>query len=200
MGKKIYLNPGHGAGGDYGACYYGRREADDALLMCRKIRERLNAQGIETRMSRENTDGNGPYLKQIAEDANKWGPDAVLICHRNAFGDGSAHGAELYVYSSKTAANGEKLLNAAAGASGMSSRGVKERQDWLLLKDIAAPAYYLEYGFISNEEDNAKFDGTLDACADGLQRRCVRSWARRMPGWGTPSRRSRKSRRKRRSS
>lgn len=168
---KIYLNPGHGAGGDYGACYHGRREADDVLALCLKLRDGLTAQGVEVRMSRETTDGEGPALKTITADANNWGADLVLAVHRNASVDATAHGVEIYIYNTSNGerkANAQTILDAAADASGMSSRGVKQRPDWAMLRDVKAPSYYLEYGFISCRDDNAKFDATLDASAEAI--------------------------------
>ena len=171
MSKKIYINPGHGADGDYGACRLGRREADDALKLCRKVRDLLNVQGVETRMSREVTDGKGPTLNEIVTDANQWKPDLIFICHRNSFNSESAHGVEIYICNISRAdrkANAQKILDAAVKASGMSSRGVKQNNSWAMLKKTDAPAYYLEYGFISNADDNAKFDNTLDAASAAI--------------------------------
>lgn len=171
--SKIYINPGHGAGGDYGACYYGRREADDALKLCLLVRDRLKASGVETKMSREATDGKGPSVNEIVIDANSWGPDLIFICHRNAFGDSSAHGVEIYIYDASNAeskADAQKILDAVVNATGMSSRGVKQNDSWALLEDTNAPSYYLEDGFISNQGDNAKFDTTLDAAAEAIAR------------------------------
>lgn len=171
--SKIYINPGHGAGGDYGACYYGRREADDALKLCLLVRDRLKASGVETKMSREVTDGKGPSVNEIVIDANSWDPDLIFICHRNAFGDSSAHGVEIYIYDASNAeskADAQKILDAVVNATGMSSRGVKQNDSWALLEDTNAPAYYLEDGFISNQGDNAKFDSTLNAAAEAIAR------------------------------
>lgn len=170
---KIYINPGHGAGGDYGACYYGRREADDALKLCLLVRDKLKASGVETRMSREVTDGKGPTVAAIAEDANSWGADLVFALHRNASTDATAHGVEIYIYDTSNAgrkANAQAILDGVVKSTGMASRGVKQQRAWVMIKDVKAPAYYLEDGFISNEGDNAKFDATLDASAEAIAR------------------------------
>ena len=175
MSKKIYINPGHGAGGDYGACYYGRREADDALKLCLLVRDRLKAAGVETRMSRETTDGNGPGVSAIAKDANGWGADLVFALHRNASTDPTAHGVEIYVYDASNAerkANAQTIVDRVVAASGMIARpsSVKQNRKWVMIKDVKAPSYYLEDGFISNEGDNAKFDAALDASAEAITR------------------------------
>ena len=169
--SKIYINPGHGAGGDYGACYYGRREADDALKLCLLVRDKLKASGVETKMSREVTDGKGPTVAAIAEDANSWGADLVFALHRNASTDASAHGVEIYIYDTSNAgrkANAQAILDGVVKSTGMASRGVKQQRTWVMIKDVSAPAYYLEDGFISNTGDNAKFDATLDAAAGAI--------------------------------
>ena len=169
--SKIYINPGHGAGGDYGACYYGRREADDALKLCLLVRDRLKASGVETRMSREVTDGKGPTVEAIAEDANSWGADLVFALHRNASTDATAHGVEIYIHDTSNAerkANAQAILDGVVNAAGMKSRGVKQNRKWVMIKDVSAPSYYLEYGFISNTGDNAKFDATLGAAAEAI--------------------------------
>ena len=173
MSKKIYINPGHGAGWDYGACYYGRREADDALKLCLLVRDKLQAQGVETRMSREVTDGKGPTVGAIAGDANNWGADLVFALHRNASTDATAHGVEIYIYDTSNAerkANAQAIVDRVVAASGMVARtpSVKQNRKWVMIKDVSAPSYYLEYGFISNEGDNAKFDAALGASAEAI--------------------------------
>lgn len=171
--SKIYINPGHGAGGDYGACYYGRREADDALKLCLLVRDKLRASGVETKMSREVTDGKGPTVEAIAGDANSWGADLVFALHRNASTDATAHGVEIYIYDTSNAerkANAQAILDGVVNITGMKSRGVKQQQTWVMIKDVSAPSYYLEDGFISNQDDNAKFDATLDAAAEAIAR------------------------------
>lgn len=171
--SKIYINPGHGAGGDYGACYYGRREADDALKLCLLVRDKLKASGVETRMSREVTDGKGPTVEAIAGDANSWGADLVFALHRNASTDATAHGVEIYIYDTSNAerkANAQTILDGVVNATGMASRGVKQQRTWVMIKDVSAPSYYLEDGFISNQDDNAKFDAALDAAAEAIAR------------------------------
>lgn len=171
--SKIYINPGHGAGGDYGACYYGRREADDALRLCLLVRDKLRASGVETKMSREVTDGKGPTVEAIAGDANNWGADLVFALHRNASTDATAHGVEIYIYDTSNAerkANAQAILDGVVKATGMKSRGVKQQRTWVMIKDVSAPSYYLEDGFISNQDDNAKFDATLDAAAEAIAR------------------------------
>ncbi len=171
--SKIYINPGHGAGGDYGACYYGRREADDALKLCLLVRDKLKASGVETRMSREVTDGKGPTVAAIAKDANNWGADLVFALHRNASTDATAHGVEIYIYDTSNTerkANAQTIVDRVVAASGMIARpsSVKQNRKWVMIKDVSAPSYYLEDGFISNEGDNAKFDATLDASAEAI--------------------------------
>ena len=173
--SKIYINPGHGAGGDYGACYYGRREADDALKLCLLVRDKLKASGVETRMSREVTDGKGPTVAAIAKDANNWGADLVFALHRNASTDATAHGVEIYIYDTSNTerkANAQTIVDRVVAASGMVARtsSVKQNRKWVMIKDVSAPSYYLEDGFISNEGDNAKFDATLDAAAEAIAR------------------------------
>lgn len=171
--SKIYINPGHGAGGDYGACYYGRREADDALKLCLLVRDKLRASSVETKMSREVTDGKGPTVEAIAKDANSWGADLVFALHRNASTDATAHGVEIYIYDTSNAerkANAQAILDGVVNITGMKSRGVKQQRTWVMIKDVSAPSYYLEDGFISNQDDNAKFDAALDAAAEAISR------------------------------
>lgn len=171
--SKIYINPGHGAGGDYGACYYGRREADDALKLCLLVRDKLRASSVETKMSREVTDGKGPTVEAIAKDTNSWGADLVFALHRNASTDATAHGVEIYIYDTSNAerkANAQAILDGVVNITEMKSRGVKQQRTWVMIKDVSAPSYYLEDGFISNQDDNAKFDATLDAAAEAIAR------------------------------
>ena len=171
MSKKIYLNPGHG-GSDSGAVGYGRREKDDVLKLCLRIRDILKDQDCEVRLSRDK-DVDATIAAACA-DANKWGADYFLSVHRNSASP-DATGNEIWIYSkaSDTTYNKAKnILSAVTSATGLKSRGVKRGavsySDFGVNRYTNMHSALLELGFITSRRDNEALDENFEALALSL--------------------------------
>lgn len=170
MAKKIYLNPGHG-GSDPGAVNSGRKEKDDVLRLCLRVKEILSSQDCEVRLSREKDVDS--TIKAACADANNWGADYFLSVHRNSASP-DASGNEIWIYS-KGSDTAEKkagvILSAVNKASGLKNRGVKRGAvgyaDFGVNKYTNMYSALLELGFISNSNDNRAFDSNFESIALG---------------------------------
>lgn len=173
----ICINPGHGAGGDYGACANGRREADDVLRIALQVKLLLEASGVKVVITRTTTDGKGPVIAECVRMANNARADYYLSLHENA-ASADATGAEAWVSTeapAQTAAYAQQLLDAYVGASGLKSRGVKRGapagkgyRNYAVCQDTTMPAVLLEMGFVTNSGDMAANDAHLPQIAQAL--------------------------------
>lgn len=168
MSKKIYLNPGHG-GSDSGAVGFGRREKDDVLKLCLRIRDILKGQDCEVRLSRE-SDVDATIAAACA-DANKWGADYFLSVHRNSASP-DATGNEIWIYSKAsetTYAKAKNILSAVTRATGLKSRGVKRGavsySDFGVNRYTNMHSALLELGFITSRKDNEALDKNFETLA-----------------------------------
>lgn len=181
MSKKIYVDAGHGSttNGKYdpGAVYKTRIEADDNLRIASAISAALQKAGFSTKMSRT---GKNQTVNRVS-DANNWGADAFISCHRNSAAipgsnprqiDTSANGWEIYTKEKYTDGD-NKLAQAinrhviAAGVQRVRGGGVK-RNTYATLASLKMPAVLAEWGFIGNTTDNQLFDQNLNAYANAV--------------------------------
>lgn len=168
---KIYVDPGHG-GSDPGAQGNGLQEKVITLKVGKLVRDRLEASGFDTRMSR--TGDTFPTLSNRTNDANKWGADFFISIHVNA---GGGEGYEDYRYnklaaSSKTGkqqATIHKHMKAKAARFGMKDRGAKSA-NFHVLRETSMSAVLVELGFIDSSKDAAdlKNDDFLSQMAWGI--------------------------------
>lgn len=173
--KKIYLDPGHG-GASVGAAYKGRKEQDDCLKLCLKVRDFLLTQkDIEVKMSRT-TDVN-PKISDRCAEANKWGASYFCSMHRNANKPNTGTGVEIWVYS-KVKKDGltykmaETILKKLCAATGYKNRGVKlgavNYTDYGVNSQTKMSSCLIEVGFIDNDKDNEIFDKKFNEMAKAI--------------------------------
>ena len=120
---KLCFDYGHG-GRDPGACYGGRREADDVLSLGREIAIYLRRQGVavdETRTSDQSLD-----LWERTQFEKKGQYDYFISFHRNAYRPEVANGAETFIYhkGSPKAYKLAKSIQASLEELGFRNRGV----------------------------------------------------------------------------
>ena len=150
---KVFIDPGHG-GHDPGAIGSNSKEAENVLKVALALEMKLKAQGYEVRLSRR-TD---TYLSltQRAELANAWGADIFLSLHDNSAVNKTATGFESFIFKGNVSANSVKLQQhvhkAIATGIGLRDRGMK-RASFAVIRLTAMPALLIEYGFISNIND-----------------------------------------------
>lgn len=167
---KVYIDAGHG-GYDYGAIGIdGRLEKKDCQRLADLVVDKLNRQGISTIV---NTNVN-QTLKEVVTQANTECVNIFISIHRNAFTDKNANGLEVWTCTNArevTKRNANLVYTKLLNVVGMSPRGVKEA-DFYVLKYTNAPAMLLEIGFVTNTQDNEKFDKYIyeysEAIAQGV--------------------------------
>lgn len=153
---KAVINHGHGplndGGYDPGAISPdGYQEATETREVGSKVVQKLQANGWEILAIQ---DGD---LADITNQSNKYNPDYFLSIHANSYADPSAHGVETYALA--PGGMGEKIAQEIqkelVAATGLTDRGVKFANYWVLRKTIGYPAVLTEIGFISNLAEEA---------------------------------------------
>lgn len=150
---KIFLDPGHG-GHDPGAIGAKSKEAENVLKVALTLEKKLKAQGHEVKLSRR-TD---TYLtlKQRADLANAWGADVFISMHDNSAVNKTATGFETFIFNGSVSAHTVKLQKSLHEAIikgiGLRDRGMK-RANFAVIRLTNMPAVLIEYGFISNLDD-----------------------------------------------
>lgn len=155
--KRLYLDPGHG-GSDPGGVNGTRQEKNDVLDLSNAIIERLKDYDVDIKTSRT-TDMSKTLAVRTAE-ANAFGADLVVSLHRNAFGNATAKGVEVWTYTTPTTQDtkiAKDILNKLVAVGVSANRGVKAG-NYAILRDTKAPSCMVELGFITNSQDNADFD------------------------------------------
>ena len=158
---KVFLNPGHAPDGipDTGAknAETGLRECDVAKNIADLVEKYLVAAGVEVvgNIQSDNLYYDSDYPQPcVCAEANASGADIFVSIHCNAF-DGEAHGTETFAYA--PGGEGEKLAacinNQIVASLGTLDRGVKFRDDYIVLKHTDMTAVLVETAFIDSDID-----------------------------------------------
>ena len=154
MSKKIFIDPGHG-GHDPGAIGAKSKEAENVLKVALALEKKLKAQGHEVKLSRRAD----MYLTltQRVNLANAWGADVFISLHDNSAVNKTATGFETFIFNgSDVSVNSIKLQQhvhkTIANGIGLVDRGLK-RANFAVLRETNMLALLIEYGFISNLND-----------------------------------------------
>ncbi len=174
----VLLDPGHG-GHDVGA--KGRRgihEKDINLDVARKVKEKLQTQGMRVLMTR-NADNFISLWGRVGV-SRKYKPDIFVSIHTNAARNRNVNGIEFFCYTNANLRNKTKSFQLAKSIQSKMiaqvkarSRGVKGAR-FFVLRNAPTPAILIEVGFIThvNEERNLaqkNYRNTLaQAIADGI--------------------------------
>lgn len=164
---KIYLDAGHGALDSGAVGVGGRLEKADNLKLTVKLAELFKSHGHTVKLSR--AQDAYPSLKQRAAEANEFGADLFVSLHRNS-AQASANGVEVLYCpnaSAKSKSLAARLAAAVSDACGFRNRGAKRQRAYVLEK-TKMPAVTLESGFITNADDNSKFDKYFDKLASAI--------------------------------
>lgn len=164
--KKVYIGVGHG-GSDPGAVKH-LVEKDINLKMAKACRDYLEANGVDTKISRE-TDKDVSIATKVKE-ANTWGADLALDIHNNA---GGGDGAE--VFHSINYGTGKELADnilAEIKKIGQNSRGSKIKKgsngDYFgFIRNTTMPAVITECVFVDNKADASQADTDAECKAFG---------------------------------
>lgn len=171
----ICVDAGHG-GIDGGSTNDSRLEKDDTLKLSLMIKNELEALGATVIMTR--TTDTDLSLSDRPAIANEAHADALISIHRNSYAaDTSVKGVEAWIAGSNPD-NSNSL--AASILSGLDSvgvsrnRGVKcgsqgnENEDYAINSQSSMPSLILEFGFITNAEDNNYYDSKMGEYAKSI--------------------------------
>lgn len=153
---RLCFDYGHG-GEDGGACYNGRKESNDVLILGKTVaaevrRHRITVDEIRTSDTTVSLNDRSAF-----ENRNTY--DYFISFHRNAFQPEQAKGVEIYTYLNPGAKSKglAQRIQTSLVALGFTDRGVKEA-NYHVLRETKAPAVLIEIGFIDNTGDNNLFD------------------------------------------
>lgn len=176
MPTKIYIDQGHNPRNpNAGAEGNGLREQDIVYDIGIRLADILNANGIETRLSRP-TPGtqlgtsNATSLAARVNEANSWGADYFISLHTNAADSPSAEGSEAYVYRRGSAADAlaRNILEGLNDSTGLPTRGVFARPSLYVLRKTRMPAVLVELGFITNPYEASLMSTRPGLFAEGV--------------------------------
>jgi len=156
---KLAIDPGHGFANrkpgkyDSGAVANGHSEADIALQFGLTLNWACKDAGVASWMSRDDDRDVDP-IGTRDDRAEAAGCSHFVALHLNA---GGGHGVEVFYRDAQDKAFAQLVLQAALGATGLPSRGLKlesqSQHPRLAVLDFDGPACLVELGFIDNPAD-----------------------------------------------
>ncbi len=174
---KVFLNPGHDTKYDSGAVNpsTGMRECDVVSDVCERVAGYLQKVGIAVEsLQSDNLYYDSSYSDRqipVCVAANNSGADIFISVHCNA-ATGTAQGTETLVYSwggtSTQLAN--CIQNQIINSLGTVDRGLKVRNDLIVLKRTDMPAVLVELAFIDNNSDAMLLANARDDFARAIAR------------------------------
>lgn len=174
----ILIDPGHG-GTDPGASDFSKTywEKDCILPVQRSLEKRLLDLGYVVKKTNDTVDS---YvgIHDRAKMANELMPDIFISIHANASDYAKPNGMEVLYASEDKNPNKEKgqariaqiFNDEVSKATGLNSRGIKNRPEIVVVGKSNVSAILLEMGFLTNERDLAllKDPAFLERVVDGL--------------------------------
>ncbi len=174
---KIFINPGHDVIYDSGAINpnTGMRECDVVADIGNRLKGYLNDIGIETEtLQSDNLFYDSQYTDRavpVCVAANESGADIFISLHCNAFNT-KARGTETLVYSwgGESTKLASAIQNQIINSIGTVDRGIKVRNDLIVLKKTSMPAVLVETAFIDNDSDAVLLADKRDEFARAIAR------------------------------
>lgn len=155
-GRRIAIDPGHGAEDPGAVGPGGLREADVASALARRLEEELRARGAEPVILRAPHED--PPASERAARANAAGAEVVLSIHLNSHEDPAAEGASAYFFGrlESSSVAGQALADAlqeeVIAATGLRD-GRTHPKSFPLLRETRMPAVHVEPCFITNPKE-----------------------------------------------
>lgn len=177
--KTVCIDPGHG-GSSSGAVLGDRYEKDDTLRLSLLVRDILNDRGYTVVMTRD--DDSDVSLEERCKIANKARASLFVSIHRNSSSSPSASGVEMWIHSSNPTDDtllAQNILDCFDTIDILQNRGIHSgyrdgaNLNYYINRNTKMPSVLAEISFISNKEDNKKYDENLEkyakAIADGIE-------------------------------
>ena len=186
MANRVVIDAGHG-GTDPGAVNGTRLEKDDNLRMALAIGNFLRNCGVNVTYTRS-TDVFIPLLER-SRISNRVNADLFVSVHRNSSTNSAANGVENWIHNNatpRTASAAKMVLDRVVAVGVQNNRGLL-RGNFSVLRNTDAPSMLMEYGFISNDEDNRLFDVNFDDYARATAGGILQFLNIRCPGVNVPT-------------
>ena len=176
--KTVCIDPGHG-GSSSGATLGKRFEKDDTLRLSLLVRDILEERGYTVVMTRDND--SDVSLNDRCKIANKARASLFVSIHRNSSTSSNATGMEMWVHSSNPTDDmllAQNILDCLDNLN-ITNRGIYSGyrdgadMNYYINRHTKMPSVLAEIDFISNKNDNKKYDDNIDeyakAIADGIE-------------------------------
>lgn len=176
--KTVCIDPGHG-GSSSGATLGSRLEKDDTLRLSLLVRDILEDRGYTVVMTRDND--SDVSLNDRCKIANKARASLFVSIHRNSSTSPDATGMEMWVHSSSPTDDmllAQNILDCLDKLN-IANRGIHSGyrdgadMNYYINRHTKMPSVLAEIDFISNKNDNKKYDENIEkyakAIADGIE-------------------------------
>lgn len=176
--KTVCIDPGHG-GSSSGATLGSRLEKDDTLRLSLLVRDILEDRGYTVVMTRDND--SDVSLNDRCKIANKARASLFVSIHRNSSTSPDATGMEMWVHSSNPTDDtllAQNILDCLDKLN-IANRGIHSGyrdgadMNYYINRHTKMPSVLAEIDFISNKNDNKKYDENIEkyakAIADGIE-------------------------------
>ena len=176
--KTVCIDPGHG-GSSSGATLGSRLEKDDTLRLSLLVRDILEERGYTVVMTRDND--SDVSLEDRCKIANKARASLFVSIHRNSSTSPNATGMEMWVHSSNPTDDmllAQNILDCLDNLD-ITNRGIHSGyrdgadMNYYINRHTKMPSVLAEIDFISNKNDNKKYDDNMNeyavAIANGIE-------------------------------
>ena len=154
----VMIDPGHGGEDPGKVGVNGALEKDVNLQIAQKLKRKLEANGIQVQMTREDDSvpsGKKEDMKQRVSLIEKLRPMLVVSIHQNSFTDEAACGAQVFYYteSEEGAGAAQIVQNSLLEFDPSNTRTIKGNTEYYMLKKTSVPIIIVECGFLSNPKE-----------------------------------------------
>ena len=154
----IVIDPGHGGEDPGKVGVNGALEKDLNLLVAKKVKDKLEAQGMEVVMTREEDVMQGGKVEDLEKRIKlieQTKPELVVGIHQNSFTDPNVKGAQVFYYSESEEGKAAATImqDELKVVDSENTREIKGNSSFFMLKKSKAPTIIVECGFLSNQEE-----------------------------------------------
>ena len=154
----IVIDPGHGGEDPGKVGVNGALEKDLNLLVAKKVKDKLEAQGMEVVMTREEDVMQGGKVEDLEKRIKlieQTKPELVVGIHQNSFTDSNVKGAQVFYYSESEEGKAAAIImqDELKVVDPENTREIKGNSSFFMLKKSKAPTIIVECGFLSNQEE-----------------------------------------------
>jgi len=165
--QTVVIDAGHGGNDPGKVGINGALEKDINLAIALKLRDYLEAEGVEVVMTREEdkglyaeSDSNKKVrdMKRRLEIMEESNPALVVSVHQNSYPDESVSGVQVFYYKDSADGQSAALLmqeQLIASLRPAKERAAKDNTTYYILKKTTVPTIIVECGFLSNSAEAA---------------------------------------------